>query len=447
MTGIVIKVDPVQGGGYYACSVEAPFEIVDGNRVSLVTLDEVLGMYGPDVVRKVGEGLALKLRENQIVDQVLNLVLAHPMAPPSRPIAFRIGDPAAHALSWEAFVGNNQFLALDGRWPITRIPRGGNVKTGARRPFAPPLRLVCVLSALGRPAIKEWNGIYRAVQDARANGLPVKVWLFAGEEVDVLDVVRGLDDPDVTLLPVPDQGSKLIDAVEKLQPHLVHFFCHGTVANRVRRLEIGSVNDFDQGSSRSSVIVLVEELGVAMWRAATWGVVLNTCRGADASEEGLTHAEDLVNKGVPFAVGMRRQVDAEDAFAFSAAFYPRALLSIASAWQGETGERHINWADTLLQARRSLRDMHGANADLNDAWTLPVLYTRPGDFALRVAESPDTDSAPLPPVPQPGPGLSPIAVERAAVVTLGEEEVVGGLVALIAAEASPELAADLRDLI
>lgn len=434
MTGIVIKVDPVQGGGLYACSVEAPFEIADLNTVSLVKLDEVLKLYGPNVVRQIGEGLALKLRESEVLDRVLDLVLAHPAAPPTQPIAFRVGDPVAHALSWEAFVGNNQFVALDDRWPIARIPRGGNVKTGARRPFAPPLRLVCVLSAVGRPALKEWTGIYQSVLAVRALGLPVKVLLFAGEEEDLLAPVRDLGDADVTVLPVPDKATALIEAVEQAQPHLVHLYCHGTVLNRVRRLEIGTVNDFDQGGGKSSVVVLVEELGVAMWRAGTWGVVLNTCRGADASEEGLTHAEDLVNKGVPFAVGMRRAVDADDAFAFSAAFYPPVLRSILRAVETGPGERVIGWADTLLQARRSLRDMHGADADLNDTWTLPVLYTRPGDFALRVAESQDAV-------------VEDEAVESAAIETLGEEEVVGGLVDLIASEASPELAADLRGLV
>lgn len=436
MTGVVIKVDPVQGGGFYACSVDAPFQLADLNTVSLVTLDDVLSLYGPDVVRKIGEGLAAKLRESQVLDQVLNLVFAHPTAPPSQPIAFRVGDAAAHALSWEAFVANNQFVALDDRWPIARIPRGGNVKTGARRPFAPPLRLVCVLSAVGRPAAEEWAGIQAAVLGARAAGLPVQVWVLAGEE-EVVEAVRDAAMPDVVGLPVPDQGTALIAAVERLQPHLVHFYCHGAVVNRVRRLEVGSVNDFDQGTSTSSVVVLVEELGVALWRAGTWGVVLNTCRGADASVEGLTHAEDLVNKGVPFAVGMRREVDAEDAFAFSATFYPPVLQSIRGAVEAGAGEHPISWADTLLTARRSLRDRHGADASLDDVWTLPVLYTRPGDFALRVAE------------PQPAAGAppAPIDLEGVAVETLGEQEVVGGLVSLIEDEASPELAAELRDLV
>jgi len=423
---IVVFLDPVQGGGS-ACFVQAPFDIDNPHTVTLLTLDEVHALHGPDIVHKIGEVLASKLRENAAVNSVLARVLMHPAAPPSLPISFRIGDPDAHALSWEAIVANGDFVALDDRWPITRIARGGAIpQEGAKRPYASPLKLVCVLSAVGRPAIEEWQGLYQAVQAARAAGLPIHVTLFAAEEDDVINVVRGLEDSQVIVEPVPNDATSLLTELEDREPHLLHIYCHGTITDGVRRLEIGTVGDFDRDDGRSSVKVRVDELGTAMFRAGTWAVVLNTCRGAEAIDQTLTHAEEVVSRGVPVAIGLRRLVDASDAFAFSSAFYPAVLSAIHTAVSGpDGGTRTISWGDTLVQARRKLRDIHGADARLHDAWTLPVLYTWPGTFRLVVA-----DQAGLQNTTQ----------------ALGESQVIGGMVEVLGDDAPDDIVADMRGL-
>lgn len=385
MNAIVVYLDPLQGGGGSVCWVSAPFDIPNPHAVCVVMLDEALAVNGPNVVRRTGELLADKIRENVAVKSALDIALAQPNAQPTVPICFRVGDPAAHGLGWEALVGNDRFLALDDRWPIARIARGSALETRPRRSFAPRLRLVCVLSAVQVPAAEEWVGIHAAVTAARAEGLRVQVTVFAGEP-ELVQAINGLGEKDTSALPVPGPGAPvgLVEAVEKLEPHLVHLFCHGSIVKDVHRLEVGTASDFGRDDGVSSVLVLAQELGIAVARAQAWGVVLNTCRSAQASGESLTHAEQFVKAKVPVAVGMKRQVDVADAVAFSASFYPEFFRMVHAVREKGPGEHDVSWPDLLLRARRRLRDLHGADPDSNDAWTLPVLYSSPGGFSLVV---------------------------------------------------------------
>ncbi|MCD5422691.1 CHAT domain-containing protein [Rhodococcus pyridinivorans] len=430
MNDFVVRLHKVKNeNGRVASSLDdAPIPVPDQQVLCLFDLDDVANLHGQDVVRQVGEMLAAKLCENDAVKTVLQSSLAHQIAPPSKPVYFRVDDDIAHRLSWESLIGNGNFLALDDRWPIARIPRGGAVPRDAAGTFVPPLRLVCVLSAVGRSGIEEWNGIYAAVRAARKR-LPIHVTLFTGDEERVFDVVEALDDPDVRVrligAPAPDVPS-LVQLLESTEPHILHLFCHGTAAGNERRLEIGSVRDFDRDEEVSSVVVRVEELAKAVARTGTWAVVLNTCKGAEAVDDALTHAEQVVNNGVPIAIGMRRQIDAADANAFSAAFYPMVFERLAAALTAGPGDYTIDWVDTLLESRRRLRDIHGVDPALHDSWTVPVHYTRPGTFTLHV--SPPTTSEPT------------VREE------LGETRVVGGLVDVLGPDAPLAVLDELRTL-
>lgn len=428
MSEIVVYLDPSQGG-LTACSVQAPFDLPDPHLVETIDLNQLPLLHGPDAVKQVGKSLAEKIRQNVTVDAVLNTAFLHHAAPPSLPICFRAGDPIAHSLSLEALVENDVFVALDERWPIARIPRGGAIPVGAQMPFAPPLKLVCVLSAVGLTAIDEWNGIYQAVQAARAAGLPISLTVFAGEEVEVINVIDALGDNGTSVHPIPNTPTALLAALEEIEPHVLHFYCHGTITGDVRRLEIGTIGDFDRNDGASSVLLRVEELGESAKRTNTWAVILNTCRGAEATGEALTHAEEIVSRGVPVAIGMRRQVDTDDAVAFSSTFYPAAFGAIENAVAANPGARSVGWADMLLTVRRTLRDNHGADPAADDAWTLPVLYTRLGSFEFVLADQAD-----------------PQETTRA----ISEAQIVGGLVDIVLdedAHAPGALLLDLHELV
>ena len=419
---IVVTLDPMQDGGSACAVARTPYAVANPYNVSCVRLDDVFNLVGPEAVREVGLRLAEKIRSNATVDQVLNMALATPQQSISVPICFRVGDAEAHALSWEALVAQNDFLALDERWPIARIARGGTLDEGARRVFAPPLRVAVVISAVGRPGLPEWEGIAGAVKSARAAGQDVNVLLFAAQE-NVLDAGQALDGADVRALPTT--ATALIGALREAEPHVVHVFCHGTIADGVRRLELGTVRDFDQDVERSSVLMRVIELGAALGQAGTWAVVLNTCRGADADDGAITHAEEIVSSGVPVAIGHRRLVDAADAACFSAAYYPAMFDAVARATAAADEQREIEWADTLLQARRVLRDKYGADPARNDRWTIPVLYCRSGSFELVAADA--------------------VGVPEAR-EALAEQDTVGGIVQALAGSAPPGLLADLRTI-
>ena len=216
---------------------------------------------------------------------------------------------------------------------------------GAQMPFESPLRFVAVLSAVGQPRMEEWNGLYAAVKKARDEGLPMHVTVLSGDERGVIDVVDAIQDDELDVLPVPDTAAELTRQLQSLEPHLLHLYCHGAITNGVHLLEIGTIRDFDREDVQtSSVVVRVEELGVAMANAHAWAVVLNTCRGAETGDEALTHAEEIVNSGVPVAVGMRRLVESVDAVTFSTAFYPAlfSLIRQAVAMATATGETEHN---------------------------------------------------------------------------------------------------------
>ena len=425
MNEIVVHVDPVFGGGT-ACYVESPYAIAP--MVSLVPLADLATLAPPNLVRQVGEGLAERIRGNPAVQQVLDLVLAHPAAPPSLPIQFLVADPDAHALSWEALVGNNDFFALNERWPIARLARGAVPENSPRRPLGTELRVMCVLSAVQREAAKEWDALYAAVLKARAAGLPVKVTLVAGEEEAVLKPALALGDPDLEVLPVPNPAADtpLLDLIAARQPHLLHLLCHGTVRDDVRLLEIGTIGDFARNDGTSSVVIRAEELGIAAARSGTWCVVLNACRGAEAGNESLTHAEEVVAQGVPAAVGMRRQVDIDDAMAFTRDWYPQVFDALRAVAAAGPGEHPLTWSEMLCAARRRLRDLHGGNPGDDDTWTVPVLYKLPGAFSLVV--------------PQPG------VDEEQERSGLAETDLLDGLVAVLPSDADATMLADLRNL-
>ncbi len=425
MNEIVIHVDPMLGGGT-ACHIESPFAIAPV--VSLLPLIDFAALSPPNLVRQVGEGLATGIRGNPAVQQVLDLVLARPPGSPSLPIQFLVADPDAHGLSWEALVANNEFLALNERWPIARIARGAAPESSLRRPFASPVRLMAVLSAVQLQAQKEWHTLYAQVIKARQAGLQIEVTLVVGEQNELLVPAAAIQDPQLEVLPVPNPAADtpLLDLIQDKAPHLLHLFCHGTIRDDVRLLELGTIGDFDRNDGRSSVLIRAEELGVAAARSGTWCVVLNACRGAEAGDQALTHAEEIVAQGVPAAVGMRRQVDVVDANSFTRDWYPAVFSALRAVGAAGPGEQPLRWSDMLCAARRRLRDTHGGDAADDDTWTVPVLYKLSGAFSLVV--------------PAAGVGEEQ---ERSGLAELG---VLDGLLAMMPPDVDAAVAADLRNL-
>jgi hypothetical protein len=394
MSRIIIHVDEMQGGGVSCAVAKAPFPIPGLHAVHVFNIDDLASLHGPDFVLQLGDGLAQRIRSNQKVDEVFNAALLHHNGG-SLPFLFRVSDSVAHTLSWESIHANDRFLALEPNWPVGRVPSGGDIPEDTSVEFEAPLRMVVLVSALGRPGLAEWHAIYQRVQDAQVLGLPIHVTLIAAEDevVEAAQTAQANGDTELVLEPVRNTPTELVQFLRDLTPELLHFFCHGISEAGVHLLEIGTVNDWNAKSQDSSVRLRVEELGEALDGTDVWAVVLNTCQSAAAPDDeedllALTHAEALVIKGVPVAIGMRRLVDQNDATTFSGSFYASAFETIRTALGGEM---QIEWTDTLLTARRALRDAGDGDPATDDGWTLPVLYTRSGKFHLTPPDAKRTE--------------------------------------------------------
>lgn len=421
MSRIVIYIDPRQDGGVSCSVAKAPYNLAGLHTAHDVVVDDLADLVGDDVLVRLGDGLRDRLSQNVMINEVIDRALGDNVAE-SIPIFFRVGDAKAHTLNWEAFRGNDQFLALQ-HWPIGRVPSGGDIPEEARREFTSPLKVAVVLSAVGRSGLDEWTGIHNAIQQARAQGLGISVTLLAAEDevVDAAQAAQAAGDRDLAVEPVPATPTALVDRLAEIDPQLVHFYCHGSVESDVHILEIGTVNDWLRDDGTSSLHLIIDELAEALKGGNVWTVVLNTCRSAEAQVDtaqlALSHAERLVANGIPVAIGMRRLVNQTEASAFSGPFYRSAFEQIGDAVDGP--DKHIEWADTLLRARQTLRDQARANGADPDSWTLPILFARTGSFEL---------------------------IEDGTIRAEGRRDIVAGLRDLLAESAPTRLTPDLEQL-
>jgi hypothetical protein len=313
-----------------------------------------------------------------------------------RGLYFHLLAADAERLAWEALCdANGRFLALDKRWPIARM---ADTVVDRRQPivdFTPPLKIMALLSAIGRPARDEWAGLRKAAEEARAAGLPVELHVFVGEE-SLLDAVRAdaaaAPVQWIEARPIPDRVVDLDSAMNAWKPHILHIYSHGSTASGVPLVQLATITDWDTDAASGSLIVTLDALAGFEALASAWLVTLNCCEGGRAEADLHSMAHSLVAGGLPAAIGMSEPIDAADAHEFAQVFYPILLRHVRTALaqsQASGTSVEFEWAPALHGPRTALRDRHGdAN---NRTWTLPVLYVRPETFELRVAPAAAAD--------------------------------------------------------
>jgi hypothetical protein len=186
--------------------------------------------------------------------------------------------------------------------------------------------------------------------------------------------------------PIPDRVFALKQAVTAHQPHVLHFYCHGSATSGVPQVQLATIPDWE--NDKASLIVTLEALAGFPALATTWLVTLNCCQGGKAANDLQSMAHTLVAGGVPAAIGMVEAIDAADAHEFASVFYPALLTHLHEALAKSKEEQksvEFEWAPALHPPRTALRDRHGDPLD-NRVWTLPVLYVRPEPFGLRYVE-------------------------------------------------------------
>jgi hypothetical protein len=342
--------------------------------------------HHPGALQAHGSRIKQALAAHPVVQQVLAQVSALAKFE-SRPLYFKLLTPEAEQLRWEAISDDaGTYFALNRRSPIGRIADSGVSDDNPPRAFTPPLRLMTLLSVLGHTAREEWTALRSAVEEARQQGLPVQVSLLVGEE-ELFDGITAEIQAgtlrDVSVRMLPDRTHEVEDLITRFSPHLLHFFCHGSAGYGNSQLELATLRDREQAADRSSLILRIDQLVSIDALRGCWLVTLNCCEGGTAAEGLHSMAYRLVESGISAAIGMQEPIEVGDASEFTHAFYPEVFRVIRE----RLGQVQINapveieWAETLVPPRNSLRDRHNQEPN-HRAWTLPTLYVRPEAFQL-----------------------------------------------------------------
>lgn len=338
-----------------------------------------------DAVKLHGQQLlaSLMLSHDRVKDALLDALKLG--AGKSCPIYLHLKAlPAAEVYCWEALCNDaGTFMALDRRWPVARIAGSPQLSMRDADAYEPPLRIMAALSALGRDATPEWEGLYAAVEKARKAGLPVRLFVGTGQE-SLQDEIFKLAKTDADLVQFPlDSAVDLLGAADDFEPHVMHFFSHGSTTFDKPRLELATLND----TASSSIELTLQDLLGSPGIRQSWLTVLNCCESGAASKDihSLTHS--LVSGGVNAAIGMKETVSELAAYEFSSRLYPGILEALRTTLLPliqHGGEATIDFAPALWGPRKRLHDLSAAASGRD--WILPILYARPE--LLRVRNAP-----------------------------------------------------------
>lgn len=361
------------------------FRVTEGLGVKLVPLPQAkFPAWGtPDVVRERGRRLREALQSHPGVERVLTH-LAELAEGEVEPLFVRLGEGSAELINWEALTdADGGFVALNEGSPIGRISDPPSIQARPPAVLKPPVRMLAVISAFGIASQpQEWELCRKAVENARADRLPVQLRVLVGDKKLRATIDQEITDglADVEVGSIEKTGSRLVQEIIAWEPNIVHFFCHGTAEDGVQALELASASDFaDRSATGGSVRVTAKQLsGVATALSNPWLLTLNCCSSGTAAKDLHSMAHKVVAAGFPAAVAMVEPVDAEDAHEFTRVFYRdvfRRLSRVRPALQ-EAKRVHFEWVNAMVSARNAISDLHADGASNSHQWLLPVLYVR-----------------------------------------------------------------------
>ncbi len=368
-------------------------------RPELLVLENIAPVCADDDwVKSRGSSLRRVFASDGAIASALNGAM---LVPGVHPIYLRTLADEVEILDWEMLYDEDGglFLSLNNTWPIGRLTSPQNAGRPPQ-PFPASLRFMAVLSAAGQDGILDWKHLEAEVQRARAANLPVEFLVFTGQsEIEEAVTAAGGE-----LRALPEKPDELVRAIRDFNPHVLHFFCHGSPNLGAPFLEIATSNDFLEGSSHGSLILPVEYLRDALTSSAIWLLVLNSCSGAEgggapAEADSRSLARKLAEEaGVPAAIGMAAPISPALAAEFTRSFYP-AFFECARKILCEEGFNPIDWATLLVPARKALS--LGLDPADQREWSLPVVYALAPSFSPAFVQQPHV-MVPLPVPPMPG---------------------------------------------
>jgi hypothetical protein len=300
------------------------------------------------------------------------------------PIYIFVDEFGPEALPWEALCNSaGNFLALDTRWPVARI--AGNQSTvPIDRAFSVPFKVMAVLSAAGVSAQQQWKAFYTPF---KTSPVPLALKVLVSEE-KLFRAVKRLRDNRIDLDYLA-QKSQLLETIKAFNPHVLHFFCHGSMTGG-GHLELATRSDWARDSNVGSIAIEpLDFRQVAVMGTDIFVVTLNCCQGAAPLDDVRSLALSLVYQGFPAVIGMREAIASDDAHTFSEALYPALMGEIEGCVAGGADLTSDTWVKTLHKPRNRLAEGHSHGQTLSAAaanckqWTLPVVYVRPEAFSLK----------------------------------------------------------------
>jgi len=340
---------------------------------------------GSNVIRNAGAAINSALEQHSNYSVAIDHTLVAQAVDEQRQVQIEISSTAggAHNLPWELLVRQNAFIETDKRVPIIRkvAEQKSNVGNFPNNVIAvdPGLKVLSILAAEGIDAANEFSALHNAVNNST---LPMSVLILVadhGAVKDKIDAAEWREGAQVTCKTVPRFNAELEDQILDFGPQICHLFCHG-VSEPVPSLII----QFFDGNLVLSAADIAKCL-----LPTSWLVSLNACSGSQASigvdSDTVSLAYDLAYEGIPFVVGMRKQLPTLSSSRFTRGFLPGVFSKIEIAMAtGKTTE--IDFSHCINRAR-GLIIGNGTNsiselATRSQAWSIPTMTRRAEPFNL-----------------------------------------------------------------
>lgn len=250
-------------------------------------------------------------------------------------------------LPWEYVHDGRDFLALNGRFHLSRRPEGlGNIALDS---VTVPLRILVIVSAPDDQELLDSEEEIGVIQDALDEALRAGLVQVAYVDDATLDNI----------------GARMRD----FQPHVVHYTGHG-MYDRQRERSYLALEDEDGNTQRAGI----EELRPHLSQVPDLRLVLlSSCQTAQTSDADAFRgvATGLLAAGIPAVIAMQFSIRDSSAIRLAGAFY-------GALARGET-------LTTAMQAARIAlwQFADGPGYD----WGIPALYLRTPPLPLVAADA------------------------------------------------------------
>ena len=397
-------IDPATGAELMIVKVaRAPFDVATTAFPLKITPGLLPAWDTANAVKERGKLVRESLRTNPAVAKLLDRLEETPLGD-VQPLYVAIAEGEAEQITWETLCDTqDEFVALDPRWPIGRISDPVAGRSHPPAVLREPVRVMVIISAFKvRGQQREWETLRAAATRARADGLDVRLKFLVAETalrkaIDDVVANEGLDWIEVSH--IEKTAARVVQDITDWKPNILHFFCHGISDHTEQALELATAADYlTPGTAAGSVKIRTQQLvSLGQLLSEPWLLTLNCCSSGQAAKELQSMAHQVVSAGFPAAVAMLEPVASSDAHEFTRSFYGSLFGGLRRTAAALANNQRVvfEWVEPMYAARAALRDLHQGNPANSREWALPVLYVRgiePFTFTQPPARPPQDES-------------------------------------------------------